>query len=141
MGFGLPTAMGAAMANPDKRVVCFSGDGSIMMNIQELATLAEVDCNLTVIVLVNGVLGMVHQHQEKFFNKNYSASVFERTPDFVAIARAFGIRATDTTEEGWEAEAFGKPGACLVVCRISASENVYPQVPAGRANVDAITGD
>lgn len=78
MGFGLPVALGAAVANPQKRVVCISGDGSILMNIQELATLAELNLNVTVIVLQNGSLGMVRQQQEYLFDKNYSASIFKR---------------------------------------------------------------
>ncbi|MCI5607386.1 MAG: biosynthetic-type acetolactate synthase large subunit, partial [Spirochaetia bacterium] len=86
MGFGLPAAIGASFANPDKRVICFSGDGSIMMNIQELATLAENNLPVTVIVFQNGTLGMVYQQQKYLFDKNYSASVFGKEPDLLAIA-------------------------------------------------------
>jgi acetolactate synthase-1/2/3 large subunit len=74
MGFGLPAAIGAALANPQKRVVCFSGDGSLLMNIQELATLADHELNVTIILFNNGHLGLVRQQQELFFGENYIAS-------------------------------------------------------------------
>lgn len=138
MGFGLPAAVGAALANPSKRVVCFSGDGSILMNIQELATLAELDLDVTVIVFENGTLGMVWQQQKYLFEKIYSASVFTRNPDFVAVARGFGLRAVDANvESDWYKTAFAK-GACLVRLRIDAEEDVLPFVKAGSANIDAL---
>ena len=140
MGFGLPVAIGAALANPGKRVVCISGDGSIMMNIQELATLAEQNLDVTVIVLDNGGLGMVRQQQTFLFAKNYSACDYAASPDLLKIAEGFGIRAVDAAEPGWEQSAFGKAGPCLVRKAISPSENVFPFVPAGKANVEAITG-
>ena len=142
MGFGLPAAIGAAMANTDKRVVCISGDGSIMMNIQELATLAELNLAVTVILFLNGTLGMVYQQQKYLFEKNYSASVFESKPDFVTIARGFGIEAVDAdTDSEWYKKAFdanraGKP--CFVKVSVDSEENVLPFVPGGRANIDAI---
>jgi acetolactate synthase-1/2/3 large subunit len=140
MGFGLPVAIGAALANPEKRVVCFSGDGSIMMNIQELATLAEECLDVTVIVLDNGGLGMVRQQQTFLFGKNYSACDYAKSPDLLKIAEGFGIRAVDATEQGWEKSAFGAAGPCVVRMKISPSENVFPFVPAGKANIEAITG-
>lgn len=139
MGFGLPTAIGAALANPEKRVVCISGDGSIMMNIQELATLAEEDLNVTIIVLDNGSLGMVRQQQELLFNKEYSASIFSRIPDLVRIAEGFGIPAVVAGETGWEEKAFGQKGPCFVLKRIPQDAKVFPFVPAGKANVEAMT--
>ena len=154
MGFGLPVAIGAALANPGKRVICFSGDGSIMMNIQELATLAELDLDVTIIVLDNGALGMVRQQQEFLFNENYAASVYDRTPDLVRIAGGFDIASCDIdirdvsfcddTEElatgtnGWALIAFAGHGPRFIRCRIPQSENVFPFVPAGKANVEAI---
>ena len=99
MGFGLPAAIGAGLAFPSKRIVCISGDGSIMMNIQELATLAELNLPVTVIVFENGTLGMVYQQQKYLFDKNYSASVFAKQPDLLAIARGFGIEAVDASED------------------------------------------
>ncbi|MCR5724041.1 MAG: biosynthetic-type acetolactate synthase large subunit [Treponema sp.] len=138
MGFGLPAAVGAALANPKKRVVCFSGDGSILMNIQELATLAEQNLNVTVIVFENGVLGMVRQQQKYLFKKTYSASEFMQNPDFVAVAKGFGIRAVDANEDDdWAKTAFAD-GPCLVRLRIDAEEDVLPFVVAGHANIDSI---
>lgn len=140
MGFGLPVAIGAALANPGKRVVCISGDGSIMMNIQELATLAELDLDVTVIVMDNGALGMVRQQQEMLFSKRYSASIYDLSPDLVRIADGFGLISLDTTSAGWEKTAFGEKGPRFVRCRIAQAQNVFPFVPAGKANVEAITG-
>lgn len=138
MGFGLPAAIGAALANPGKRVVCFSGDGSIMMNVQELATLAELGLDVTVIVLDNGALGMVRQQQEMLFAGRLSASVFQSPPDLVRVAEGFGITAVDAGSAGWEKIAFGGSGPRFVRRAIGQGENVYPFVPAGKANVDAI---
>ncbi len=138
MGFGLPTALGAAMANPGRRVVCFTGDGSILMNIQELATLAELNLDVTIVLFQNGSLGMVRQQQEYLFEKNYSASIFEKVPDFLTVAKGFGIDAVDAVaDRDWAAKAFAK-GPHLVLVSISMEENVLPFVSAGRANIDAI---
>ncbi len=142
MGFGLPAAIGAGLAFPSKRIVCISGDGSIMMNIQELATLAELNLPVTVIVFENGTLGMVYQQQKYLFDKNYSASVFAKQPDLLAIARGFGIEAVDASEDSeWYKKAFDSKRAdkpCVVRVRIDSEENVLPFVPGGRANIDAI---
>ncbi|HNY20835.1 MAG TPA: biosynthetic-type acetolactate synthase large subunit [Treponemataceae bacterium] len=140
MGFGLPAAIGAALANPGRRVVCVSGDGSIMMNIQELATLAEEGLDVTVIVLDNGALGMVRQQQELLFARNFSACLFAKSPDLAAIAAAFGLRTVDASEPGWEEAAFAGRGPRFLRVRIPQEENVYPFVPAGKANVEAIEG-
>ncbi|MCR4736123.1 MAG: biosynthetic-type acetolactate synthase large subunit [Treponema sp.] len=142
MGFGLPAAIGAALANPDKRVVCISGDGSIMMNIQELATLAEQNLAVTVIVFENGTLGMVYQQQKYLFEKNYSASVFSKSPDLLTIARGFGIEAIDAdSDSDWYKKAFdcnraNKP--CFVRITVNPEETVLPFVPGGKANIDSI---
>ncbi|MCR4952630.1 MAG: biosynthetic-type acetolactate synthase large subunit [Treponema sp.] len=142
MGFGLPAAIGAAIANKDKRVVCISGDGSIMMNIQELATLAEQNLAVTVIVFENGTLGMVYQQQKYLFDKNYSASVFAKSPDLLAIARGFGIEAIDgDTDSEWYKKAFDANRAnkpCFVRITVDAEETVLPFVPGGKANIDSI---
>ncbi len=139
MGFGLPVALGAAAANPEKRVICFSGDGSIMMNVQEFATLAERGYNVTVIVLDNGALGMVRQQQAYLLDGNFSASIFGKSPDLVKIAEGFGIPAMDAGDEDWARRAFGGTGPRFVRCRIAQDEMVLPFVPGGKANVDAIT--
>lgn len=140
MGFGLPTAIGAAFANPGKRVVCITGDGSIQMNIQELATLAELNLNITVLLFDNEVLGMVRQQQEMLFNKAYSASIFKRPPDLVSVAQAYGIISGDF-EENSENILFPKShkGPRFVRICINRDDNVYPFVPAGKKNIDSIT--
>ncbi len=142
MGFGLPTAIGAALANPEKRVVCFSGDGSIMMNIQELATLAENNLPVTVIVFENGTLGMVYQQQKFLFERTYSASEFHTEPDFVKIAQGFGIEAADAdSDPDWYKKAFDpnrKNRPFFVKVRVDPEECVLPFVPGGKANIDCI---
>lgn len=142
MGFGLPAAIGSALANPQKRTICFSGDGSIMMNIQELATLRELNLPVTVIVFQNGTLGMVYQQQKYLFNKNYSASIFDYVPDLVAIAKGFGIEAVDADEDPfWYKKAFDsnrKNKPCFVKVSVDSEENVLPFVPGGKSNIDAI---
>ena len=144
MGFGLPAAMGAAFANPDKKVVCISGDGSFLMNVQELATLAEHELNVTIILMDNGHLGLVRQQQELFYNNHVFASKFNRSPDFAAIARGFGIRAWDAGRGGSaesvidQALAFEEPS--LVHLPIGWAINVYPMVPPGASNLEMIEG-
>ena len=142
MGFGLPAAIGAALANPDKRVVCYSGDGSIMMNVQEMATLCELNLPVTIIVFQNGTLGMVYQQQKYLFKKNYSASVFDRVPDLLSIAKGFGLEVIDgDADPQWYLKAFdskrpNKP--CFVRISVDPEETVLPFVPGGKANIDAI---
>ena len=142
MGFGLPAAIGAAIANPKKRVICFSGDGSIMMNIQELATLAENNLPVTVIVFENGTLGMVYQQQKYLFDKTYSASEFAASPDLLKIAEGFGIETADADKDAdWYKKAFDekRPNKPFFVrVRIDPEENVLPFVPGGKANIDSI---
>ncbi|MEI6561279.1 MAG: biosynthetic-type acetolactate synthase large subunit [Verrucomicrobiota bacterium] len=142
MGFGLPAALGGALAFPERRTVCVSGDGSILMNVQELATLAELNLDVTVIILNNNRLGMVRQQQEHFYGKRYAASIFERQPDFAALARAFGLRAYDlegcTDIAGALKEAFSEPGPCLINLPIDPDENVFPIVPPGAANTEML---
>ncbi len=138
MGFGLPAAIGAALANPKKRVICITGDGSILMNVQELITLSEQNLNVTVIVLQNGSLGMVHQQQEYLFNKNYSASEFDKVPDFLKLAEGFQLDGVDVEDdEQWYKKAFAL-GPHLVRLNISMKENVLPFVKAGTANIDSL---
>ncbi|MCQ2576296.1 MAG: biosynthetic-type acetolactate synthase large subunit [Treponema sp.] len=142
MGFGLPAAIGAALANPEKRVVCFSGDGSIMMNVQEMATLAELNLPVTVVVFQNGTLGMVYQQQKYLFEKNYSASIFSKVPDLLAIAAGFGIETVDADNDPeWYMKAFDakrKNKPCFVRCSVDSEETVLPFVPGGKANIDSI---
>src|SRR5574344_1613852 len=145
MGFGLPAAIGAAVANPRKRIVCISGDGSIMMNIQELATLAELNLAVTVIVFQNGTLGMVRQQQKYLFDRNYSASVFGKSPDLLQIARGFGIEAEYAADDDrWYEKAFAADRAAkpfFLCVKINNKEDVLPFVPGGKANIEAITNN
>ncbi len=145
MGFGLPAAIGAALACPGRSVVCFSGDGSLLMNVQELATAAEENVDVKVVLLNNAHLGLVRQQQELFYGGRYHASRFHAEPDFVTIARGFGVRAWDlgaaADARGTLAQALGEPGPCLVNVPIDAAVNVYPMVPPGGANRDMIGGE
>jgi acetolactate synthase-1/2/3 large subunit len=142
MGFGVPAAIGAALAAPDRTVVCFTGDGSILMNVQELVTAAEQRANVKIVLLNNAVLGLVHQQQTLFYGQRLFASEFQAMPDFVAAARAFGIAAIDldTAADPRAAltEAFARPGPCLIHASIDAAQKVYPMVPPGAANRDMI---
>jgi acetolactate synthase-1/2/3 large subunit len=142
MGFGLPAAIGAALANPARKILCLTGDGSLLMNVQELATLAELDLDVTVVVFDNGSLGLVRQQQELFYGARYSASRFTSRVDFAAIARGFGIRAESIHEHGDIAAAVDRSvqgrGPRLLCIRIPADMNVLPMVPPGGANVESI---
>jgi acetolactate synthase-1/2/3 large subunit len=142
MGFGLPAAIGAALANPGKRVTCLSGDGSILMNIQELATLSELGLPVTVVIFDNGQLGLVRQQQSLFYGGRESACRFASRPDLAAVARGFGIAASHVSlgEDPSAAlkEAYSRSGPSLVVLEIDPDELVLPMVPPGKANVEAL---
>lgn len=145
MGFGLPAAIGAAIAEPEATVLCFSGDGSLLMNIQELATLADLGLNVKVIVMNNGQLGLVRQQQELFYNSGYIASSFRTCPDFVSVAAGFGINGTSMQSGSINmAELSGllnRRGPCLININIQGEYNVYPMVPPGKENIYMITED
>lgn len=145
MGFGLPAAIGASLEKPNEQVVCFSGDGSILINIQELATLADLQLNVKVLVLNNGHLGLVRQQQEMFFEEHYMASRFITNPNFEAIAKGFGIKACDLTKEESPLkvlkEILEMPGPYLVNIPIKEDEKVLPIVPSGKGNTEMVGGD
>jgi len=142
MGFGVPAAIGAALAARDKTVVCFTGDGSILMNIQELVTAAEENVNLKIVLMNNATLGLVHQQQTLFYGERLFASQFKSTPDFVKLAQGFGIRGVDLDHAANPCaaliEAIARPGPCLIHASIDAEQKVYPMVPPGAANRDMI---
>ncbi|HKJ65768.1 MAG TPA: acetolactate synthase large subunit [Desulfopila sp.] len=144
MGFGLPAAIGAALANPDRLVVCFSGDGSLQMNIQELATAVENRLDIKIIVLNNNSLGLVHQQQNLFYDGRAFASEYAIDIDFAAIARGFGMQAVDFRFSPLASDllkdALLAPGPCLINVPIDKSEEVYPMVPPGAANSTMIGG-
>ncbi len=142
MGFGMPAAIGAALANPGGRVVCISGDGSLLMNIQELATLAELALDVSIIVMNNNHLGLVRQQQELFYGERYHASRFDSRPDFVAIANGFGLRGYDLGRASSPIETvagvLSEPGPSLINVPVHQTANVYPMVPPGGANHEMI---
>jgi acetolactate synthase-1/2/3 large subunit len=145
MGFGLPAAIGMALAQPERKVVCFTGDGSLMMNIQELATAAEHDLDIKVIILNNQHLGLVRQQQSLFYDKNLSAVQFQQNVDFALVARAMGFKGIDLgTSDSPLAElesALKERGPCVINLPISETEMVFPMVAPGGANRDMIHGE
>ncbi len=138
MGYGFPAAMGAKIAHPERTVINIAGDGSIQMNIQEMATCVQYDIPVVNIILNNGYLGMVRQWQELFFEHRYSNSdMMPAQPDFVKLAEAYGgvgFRSDKPEEvEGILKEAISCKRPVLIDFRVSREENVYPMVPAGKA--------
>jgi acetolactate synthase I/II/III large subunit len=135
MGYGFPAAIGAQVAHPDKLVIDIAGDGSIQMNIQEMATAVSYKLPVKIVILNNGYLGMVRQWQELFYNKNYCATCLHINPDFVRLAQAFGAEGflVEKTEDVVPVltRAFSSPLPCIVDVRVEPEENVYPMVPAG----------
>lgn len=137
MGYGFPAAIGAQLAFPDKLVVDVAGDGSIQMNIQEMATAVSYQIPVKIVILNNGYLGMVRQWQELFYKKNYCSTCLHTNPDFVALAKAYGaegflIEKPEDLEPILQA-AFDHPGPVIVDVRVEPEENVAPMVPAGAA--------
>jgi len=145
MGFGVPAAIGAALACPDRKVVCFTGDGSLLMNIQELATAAECQANVKIIVMNNRSLGLVHQQQTLFYGKRIFASKYLHSPDFCALARAFGLRALDLDLEADPLVALEHElalrGPVLIHASIDVAEHVYPMVAPGASNCEMIVAN
>jgi acetolactate synthase I/II/III large subunit len=137
MGFGLPAAMGAAVACPDRVVCCIAGDGSVQMNAQELATCAQEQIPIKVFIMNNGYLGMVRQWQELFWDGKYSQVETGEFPDFVKLAEAYGatgMRFEDkTTLVADMKRAIETPGPVVVDVRVTREENTYPMIPAGQA--------
>jgi len=135
MGFGLPAAIGAQMACPDKLVVDIAGDGSIQMNIQEMATAIQCGLPVKVVILNNAYLGMVRQWQEFFYDKRYACTGMDCAPDFVKLAEAFGavgLRATKPEEvEAVLKKGLAVSGPVIMDFKVAREESVYPMVPAG----------
>ncbi|MBQ1915486.1 MAG: acetolactate synthase large subunit, partial [Selenomonadaceae bacterium] len=136
MGYGLPAAMGAKIGCPDKKVILFTGDGSIMMNCQEFATIADHDIDVKVVIFENHLLGMVGQWQRLFYNHHYSASELKGKRDFVKLAEAMGLRGY-RLEKAEEIETrlpeiLAEPGPAVIDCVVPQEENVLPMVPGGK---------
>jgi len=142
MGYGLPAAIGAQFAYPDKKVICVAGDGSIQMNSQELMTAVANKLPIKILILNNGYLGMVRQWQEFFYEKNYSHTEMLAQPDFVKLAEAYGAEGYRIkTEEDLATilpKALLSPHTAVIDVMIEREENVYPMVPAGAALDDML---
>lgn len=135
MGFGLPAAIGAQIANPDKRVVLITGDGSFQMNLQELAIVRQYNLPITIVLMNNSCLGMVRQWQELFHNANYSQTIFEFSPDWELLAKAYSIKGFNIEDKRDVEKIFtenyeSREPSFLNYC-IDCKANVFPMVPSG----------
>ena len=142
MGFGLPAAVGAQVARPDDTVICISGDGSFMMNVQELGTVKRKQLPLKIVLLDNQRLGMVRQWQQLFFQERYSETTLTDNPDFLMLARAFGIPGQHITRKDQVEAALdamlASEGPYLLHVSIDELENVWPLVPPGASNAQML---
>jgi acetolactate synthase-1/2/3 large subunit len=143
MGFGMPAALGVQTAFPDAQVICIAGDASVLMNIQELGTLAQYNLPVKVVVLNNGWQGMVRQWQESFYEERYSAS--EMTggmPNFETLAESFGVRGMLITQRSQMRDqlrdALAHPGPVFIDVKVRRNENCYPMVPPGASNAQMV---
>ena len=144
MGYGMPCALGAQIAHPDKMVVCVTGESSLMMNIQELSTLKQYRLPVKVFILNNRYMGMVRQWQEMFHGGRYSESYMDSLPDFVKLAEAYGIkgiRATKVSEvDSVIKQMLAHDGPVVADIMVDQNENVYPMIPAGAAHHEIVLG-
>lgn len=142
MGYGLPAAIGAKIGRPDKMVICVSGDGSIQMNIQELATITAYQVGVKVLVFNNNFLGMVRQWQELFYEERFSSSEWNYNPNFVKLADAYEIpamRIDKKSEIDQAIEFFIKDDkACFLEVVVPAEEKVFPMIPAGKSQKEML---
>ncbi len=143
MGFGMPAAMGVQAAFPKEQVICIAGDASILMNIQELGTIAQYQLPVKVIIINNLWQGMVRQWQESFYDERYSASdMSEGTPDFVALAKSFGVGGTLIKNRielnSVLPKSLNDPGPMLIDVHVRRGENCYPMVPPGKSNAQMV---
>lgn len=143
MGFGVPAALGVQIALPQEQVICVAGDASVMMNIQELATLSQYHAPVKTVIVNNGWQGMVRQWQEAFYNQHYSSSNMQPgMPDFVKLAEAFGVKGmkvSDPSElRGAIAAMLAHDGPVLLDVRVKRDENCYPMVAPGKSNAEML---
>ncbi len=138
MGYGFPAAIGAQFAFPDKTVVCVTGDGSIQMNIQEMATAVIHKLPVKIAIINNNYLGMVRQWQEAFYNHRYSSSGMSGNPDFVALAKAYGATGRHVVKKNeveeairWSKTVTDRP--CVLDFVVTEEENVFPMIPSGKS--------
>jgi acetolactate synthase-1/2/3 large subunit len=141
MGYGLPAAMGASVGRPDETVICITGDGSIQMNAQELATCADNGIPVKTFIVNNGYLGMVRQWQELFWDRRYSQVKMTQNPDFVKLAEAYGctgMRLDKGSLKDGIREALAADGPVVVDVPVTQEENVYPMIAPGAAARDMV---
>ncbi|CDL87022.1 acetolactate synthase 2 catalytic subunit [Xenorhabdus cabanillasii] len=142
MGFGIPAAIGAQMVRPEDMVICISGDGSFMMNVQELGTIRRKKLPIKMVLLDNQRLGMVKQWQELFFDKRYSETILTDNPDFITLAKSFDIPGQHITNKSQINTAldalFNSEGPYLLHVSINELENVWPLVPPGASNANML---
>ncbi len=143
MGYGVPAAMGAKFALPEEDVICVSGDASFQMNLQELATIAQYDVNVKIVVINNGWQGMVRQWQQTFYDERYVASNMEvGMPDLVKLGDAFGVKGMSISRRDELAPAIAEmlahPGPVLLDARVTKDENCYPMVAPGKNNAEML---
>jgi acetolactate synthase I/II/III large subunit len=144
MGYGMPAALGVQIAHPDELVVCVTGEASLMMNIQELSTIAQYRLPVKVFILNNRYMGMVRQWQEMFHGSRYSESYMDSLPDFVKLAEAYGMKGircekvadVDKTIK----DMLSHKGPVIVDMVVDQNENVYPMIPAGAAHYELVLG-
>ena len=136
MGYGLPAALGAKLGKPDSPVVLFTGDGSIMMNCQEFATIADNDIDVKVVILHNCILGMVAQWQRLFYSHHYSQSELKGKTDFVKLSEAMGVKGYRLTKkeelETVLPKLLAEKGPMLIDVMVPEDEDVLPMVPGGK---------
>nr|YP_009502078.1 acetolactate synthase large subunit [Porolithon onkodes]ASB29680.1 acetolactate synthase large subunit [Porolithon onkodes] len=143
MGYGLPAAIGAQIANPNECVICISGDASFQMNLQELATISQYNLPIKILIINNKWQGMVRQWQQAFYGQRYSHSnMSSGMPNFSIIASAFGIKAYTLEDRGDLKQVLNNcidnPGPCLIDCHVTENENCYPMVAPGKSNAQMI---
>ncbi len=144
MGYGVPAAVGAQIANPESLVICVSGDASFMMNMQELATIKQYNLPVKIFILNNRYMGMVRQWQELIYEKRESQSYMESLPDFLKLAESFGIKGMECSDpkelDEKIMEMILHKGPVLFNCLVEKSENVFPMIPAGAAHNEILLG-
>jgi acetolactate synthase-1/2/3 large subunit len=144
MGYGVPAAIGAQIANPESLVICVSGDASFLMNMQELSTIKQYGLPVKIIILNNRYMGMVRQWQELIYEKRESQSYMNSLPDFVKLAESFGIKGMECSNpqelDEKIMEMLSHKGPVLFNCVIEKSENVFPMIPAGSAHNEILLG-
>ncbi|MFB5188897.1 biosynthetic-type acetolactate synthase large subunit [Alicyclobacillus fastidiosus] len=135
MGFGLPAAIGAQIAEPNRQVVAVVGDAGFQMTLEELAVVAELELPVKIVIVNNGALGMVRQWQELFYEERYSSSLMKWQPDYLKLAEAYGIPSLQIRDDGALPECLSAflaaPGPGLLECLVAPMENVYPMIAPG----------